>query len=62
MRQCELVSNIEHLDLEYIKEKLESLATNGKSVTDYAYIVHDKDTYEKDGKTSDGKNFKKKEI
>lgn len=62
MRQCELVSNIEHLDLEYIKEKLESLATNGKSVTDYAYIVHDKDTYEKDGKTSDGKKFKKGDL
>lgn len=49
LRQCELVTNLEYIDLEQVKQKLTDLTKNGKSVTEYAFIIHDKDTYDQSG-------------
>lgn len=44
VRLCEIVSDVEHINIEEIKKVLD----NQKPFKDYAYILHDKDTYTED--------------
>ena len=41
VRLCEIVSDVEHINIEEIVKVLD----NQKPFKDYAYILHDKDTY-----------------
>ena len=53
VRLCEIVSNVEHINIEEIVKVLD----NQKPFKDYAYILHDKDIYSEDdeAKNSDHK-------
>ncbi|WP_413479702.1 Rep family protein [Vibrio hibernica] len=62
LRQCELVTNLEYIDLEQVKAKLMDLTKNGKSVTEYAFIIHDKDTYDQSGKKADGTSYNEGDL
>ena len=41
VRLCEIVSDVEHIDIEKIVKVLDTQ----KPFKDYAYILHNKDTY-----------------
>lgn len=62
LRNCEIVSNLEYIDLDYINKKIKTLVASGNNITEYAYIIHDKDTYDEDGETSDGRKYKKGDL
>lgn len=62
LRNCEIVSNLDYIDLDYINKKIKTLVASGNNITEYAYIIHDKDTYDEDGETSDGRKYKKGDL
>ena len=47
VRLCEIVSDVEHINIEEIVKVLD----NQKPFKDYAYILHDKDTYNETDET-----------
>lgn len=60
LRQCEIACNLDQFDLKYMERVL--TIKKKETITHWAYIIHDKDTYDKDGERADGSKYKKGDL
>lgn len=60
VRQCEIACNLDQFDLEYMEKVLTKKKKD--TITHWAYIIHNKDAYDKDGERADGSTYKKGDL